>query len=92
MNTAIIVSAGSGSRFGGETPKQFQDLNGKPVIFHTIARFQACNSINKIILVVSEDRIKSLLPACEEFSKLESVVSQQLEQPFIIIESLVKAQ
>jgi 2-C-methyl-D-erythritol 4-phosphate cytidylyltransferase len=74
MNTAIIVSAGSGSRFGGETPKQFQDLNGKPVIFHTIARFQACNSINKIILVVSEDRIKSLLPACEEFSKLESVV------------------
>lgn len=31
---AILVAAGSGSRFGGETPKQFQYLAGKPVIRH----------------------------------------------------------
>jgi 2-C-methyl-D-erythritol 4-phosphate cytidylyltransferase/2-C-methyl-D-erythritol 2,4-cyclodiphosphate synthase len=29
---AILVAAGSGSRFGGETPKQFMPLGGKPVI------------------------------------------------------------
>ena len=30
MNTAIIVAAGSGSRFGGNTPKQFLEIDGKP--------------------------------------------------------------
>jgi 2-C-methyl-D-erythritol 4-phosphate cytidylyltransferase/2-C-methyl-D-erythritol 2,4-cyclodiphosphate synthase len=31
---AILVAAGTGSRFGGETPKQFLTLFGKPVIWH----------------------------------------------------------
>ena len=31
---AILVAAGSGSRFGAETPKQFLTLAGKPVIRH----------------------------------------------------------
>lgn len=31
---AILVAAGSGSRFGAETPKQFLTLRGKPVIRH----------------------------------------------------------
>jgi 2-C-methyl-D-erythritol 4-phosphate cytidylyltransferase/2-C-methyl-D-erythritol 2,4-cyclodiphosphate synthase len=31
---AILVAAGSGSRFGGDTPKQFIHLAGKPVIRH----------------------------------------------------------
>lgn len=31
---AILVAAGSGSRFGAETPKQFLSLAGKPVIRH----------------------------------------------------------
>ena len=31
---AILVAAGSGSRFGAETPKQFLPLAGKPVIRH----------------------------------------------------------
>jgi 2-C-methyl-D-erythritol 4-phosphate cytidylyltransferase/2-C-methyl-D-erythritol 2,4-cyclodiphosphate synthase len=35
---AILVAAGSGSRFGGETPKQFVVLAGKPVIRHAAER------------------------------------------------------
>ena len=31
---AILVAAGSGSRFGAETPKQFRLLTGKPVLRH----------------------------------------------------------
>jgi 2-C-methyl-D-erythritol 4-phosphate cytidylyltransferase/2-C-methyl-D-erythritol 2,4-cyclodiphosphate synthase len=31
---AILVAAGSGSRFGGETPKQFLSLTGRAVIRH----------------------------------------------------------
>lgn len=35
----IIVAAGSGSRMGGPTPKQFLMLAGKPVLVHTVERF-----------------------------------------------------
>ncbi|MBP7416732.1 MAG: 2-C-methyl-D-erythritol 4-phosphate cytidylyltransferase [Pyrinomonadaceae bacterium] len=54
MNTAIIVAAGSGSRFGSSIPKQFADLCGKPVLIHTIERFEACDAIDEIVLVLSE--------------------------------------
>lgn len=40
MRTAvIIVAAGRGSRIGGEVPKQWQMLAGKPVLAHTLAAF-----------------------------------------------------
>jgi len=32
--SALLVAAGTGSRFGGEAPKQFLLLAGKPVIRH----------------------------------------------------------
>jgi 2-C-methyl-D-erythritol 4-phosphate cytidylyltransferase len=57
MNTAIIVAAGSGKRFKSDKPKQFVEIHGKPLIVHTLERFQAAASIQAIILVLAEDRI-----------------------------------
>ena len=54
---AIIVAAGSGSRFGSETPKQFLEINGKPVIAHTIERFEAAPSVDSIVVVLAADRV-----------------------------------
>jgi 2-C-methyl-D-erythritol 4-phosphate cytidylyltransferase / 2-C-methyl-D-erythritol 2,4-cyclodiphosphate synthase len=48
----IIVAAGRGSRAGGDRPKQWQDLAGKPVIAHTIAAF---SGLGRIITVVHPD-------------------------------------
>ena len=40
MNKAVVVvAAGSGSRMGGEIPKQYLQLQGKPLIIHTLERF-----------------------------------------------------
>ena len=33
---AILVAGGQGLRMGGDVPKQFLPLNGKPVLMHTI--------------------------------------------------------
>jgi 2-C-methyl-D-erythritol 4-phosphate cytidylyltransferase len=55
--TAIIVAAGSGSRFNSETPKQFLEFNGKPVIEHAIEAFEAAPSVDAIVLVLAEERI-----------------------------------
>ena len=54
MNTAIIVAAGSGQRFAGQQPKQFVQLLGKPLIIHTLERFESCAIIDEIVLVLSE--------------------------------------
>ena len=35
----LIVAAGSGSRMGGDLPKQYLPIHGKPVLVHTLERF-----------------------------------------------------
>ncbi len=51
---AIGPAGGSGTRMGGTVPKQFQSLNGKPILYHTIKTLQNCETISEIILVVPE--------------------------------------
>ena len=52
MQTAvIIVAAGRGSRMGGEVPKQWQMLAGKPVLAHTLAAFAGM----RVVLVIHPD-------------------------------------
>ncbi|MFN6964323.1 MAG: 2-C-methyl-D-erythritol 4-phosphate cytidylyltransferase [Pyrinomonadaceae bacterium] len=77
MNTAIIVAAGRGSRFGSDTPKQFLNLLGKPVIAHTLERFERCRSINSIVLVVADEYVEKIDDLVERgsYSKLDGVVA-----------------
>ena len=57
MNIAIIVAAGTGSRFAASQPKQFASILGKPIIIHTLERFEACPAVDEIVLVLSVDEI-----------------------------------
>jgi 2-C-methyl-D-erythritol 4-phosphate cytidylyltransferase len=75
MNTAIIVAAGSGERFKSEVPKQFLQINGKPVIVHTIERISEAPSIDSIILVLAEDRAAEFNARRAEFPKVTAVVA-----------------
>ncbi len=56
--SAVIVAAGRGRRFGGM--KQFFNLKGKPLIYHTIKPFISERMITNIILVVPEERCESV--------------------------------
>ncbi len=77
MNTAIIVAAGTGSRFSPDQPKQFAHILGKPLLIHTLERFEACPAVDEIVLVLSETgrsefEISNLK---SEFSKIRSIVT-----------------
>jgi 2-C-methyl-D-erythritol 4-phosphate cytidylyltransferase len=76
MNTAIIVAAGSGKRFGGKTPKQFLEILGKPLIIHTFQRFEACPEIDEIILVLPSTETAKFLQIAGKYNlkKLSKVV------------------
>lgn len=52
---ALIPAAGSGSRFGSETPKQYLDLMGRPMIAHGIDALAAEPRIEKIFVVTAAD-------------------------------------
>ena len=52
---AIIVAGGSGTRLGGDIPKQFLKVNGKEIISHTLSVFEDCDFIDKIIVVCHKD-------------------------------------
>jgi 2-C-methyl-D-erythritol 4-phosphate cytidylyltransferase len=51
---AVIPCAGSGIRMGAGISKQFLELMGRPILAHTLEKFQLCPAINSIILVVPE--------------------------------------
>jgi 2-C-methyl-D-erythritol 4-phosphate cytidylyltransferase len=55
MVYAIIVSAGKSERFGGDIPKQFVTVFGKPVLAWTLGRFERAQTIDKVVVVASPD-------------------------------------
>ncbi len=58
MNTVIIAAAGSGQRFNSDTPKQFLEIDGKPIVVHSIGRFAACPSVDEIVVVLPAEYIE----------------------------------
>jgi len=74
--TAILPAAGMGTRMGGETPKQFLELDGLPILFHTLRRLASCDAITEIILATRFDEIHRLEERCrqEKFRQAVRVV------------------
>ena len=59
-NIAIIFAGGSGARMGSGLPKQFIEVNGKPIIIHTLDIFEEHPAIDKIYIACKEDYISKL--------------------------------
>jgi len=52
---ALVLAGGSGSRFGGETPKQYQILGGRAVLRHAVDAFLYHPQIDEIRVVLRPD-------------------------------------
>ncbi len=68
MNTAIIVAAGSGTRFGAEKPKQFLEILGKPLIIYTLERFESCPTVDEIVLVLPAVEVENFQKTVEKYN------------------------
>lgn len=61
MTIAVIIpAAGTGTRFGGQLPKQFHPLAGKPLIQHVIERFLLDENVSRVIVPVAEILLTSV--------------------------------
>lgn len=52
-NYIVVVAAGSGSRYGGDLPKQFCGLCGRPLLMTTLERVHGCAPEAEVLLVLS---------------------------------------
>lgn len=57
MNYVVIFAGGVGARMGSKTPKQFLEVQGKPIIIHTLERFHSHSLIDGIIVVCKVEYI-----------------------------------
>ena len=49
---AIIPAAGRGKRIGASVPKQFLEIQGRPLLHHTLTVFASCKLIDYVVLVM----------------------------------------
>ena len=73
---AILPAAGLGTRMGAETPKQFLELDGTPIIVQSVRRIASCALVTDIIVATRAEVVASLDERLrrEKFSQTVRVV------------------
>ncbi|MBK2401982.1 IspD/TarI family cytidylyltransferase [Erysipelothrix sp. strain 2 (EsS2-6-Brazil)] len=68
-NIALIFAGGTGSRMGNtEKPKQFLNIDDKPIIVHTLEKFNNCSAIDGIVVTILEEYIDYMKELVAEYS------------------------
>lgn len=67
-NIAIIFAGGVGQRMGSSIPKQFLNVYGKPILIHTLEKFQYHLDIDKIYVACKEDLIPYFRGLVEKYN------------------------
>ena len=68
MNIGVILASGIGTRVGANIPKQFIEINGKPILAYTLEIFQKNENIDAIEIVCHKDWIETVKCICNKFS------------------------
>lgn len=74
---ALIVAGGKGTRIKSKVPKQFLELNGKPVLLHTLEAFYRYSEKINIILVLPEDDFETWKSICEKYKFHKNIILQK---------------
>jgi 2-C-methyl-D-erythritol 4-phosphate cytidylyltransferase len=64
----VLVAAGSGSRFGGDVPKQFRSLDGIPVYLASLLKFLPFTGV--AVILVPEDRVEMAIGQVHGFREI----------------------
>lgn len=67
INIAIIPAAGVGARMQSDRAKQMLELGGAPLLIHTLRRFECCDAVDQIILVLQPDLTGEVLALISRF-------------------------
>lgn len=65
---ALIVAGGNGSRMQTETPKQFLEVAGLPILIHTLTRFWDADPSIQLIVVIAASEHQTWLELVDKYS------------------------
>ncbi len=73
---AVVLAGGVGSRFGGASPKQLLQLNGRTLLEHCVAAFDAAPAIDSVMVVMAAGYSREVheLLAVGGYRKLTGVI------------------
>ena len=77
MIRAIILAGGSGRRIGASIPKQFIEINGKPILIHTLEKFESHPLVDVIDVVCIEgweDKLREFAKS-HKINKLRTITT-----------------
>lgn len=72
--TAIILMAGVGKRMNSDVPKQYMQVNNKPIVYYTIKAFED-SKVDDIVLVTGETEIEYCTKEIVQYFKFNKVVN-----------------
>ena len=78
--TALIVAAGKGERLGGDIPKQYRPINGKPVLRHAIEHLRKHPRVDRVRVVIApgdEERFSQAVPGLDAGSPIIGGATRQ---------------
>ncbi len=55
MNTLLMMMGGSGTRYGADIPKQYIEIDGKPIFSYIIENYDKLDNVDYIVVVSHED-------------------------------------
>ena len=89
---ALIVAAGRGTRLGGDLPKQYLDLAGRPVLGHTIAAFADHPHVDSVRAVIHPNDMDLYRASAQGLEVLEPVFGGASRQGSVLrgLESLTE--
>ncbi len=67
MNVAVILAGGVGSRLGANIPKQYIKVKNKPIIIHTLEKFEKFSSIDAVEVVCAQEWIDYVKELVSEY-------------------------
>lgn len=90
--TAIVLAAGKGSRMKSNTPKQFLEVAGKPLLYYSLLTFQK-SEVGQIVLVTAEESIGLCKSIIKKYgiSKCTDIVSGGAERAISVYNGLKEA-
>lgn len=87
---AIVLSAGTGRRMKSDIPKQYMNLNGRPVIYYSLKAFEDSH-VDSVVLVAGRDDIEYCRKEIVEkygFTKVKAIVAGGAERYDSVFEGL----
>lgn len=71
MNIALVLSGGTGTRLGADVPKQYIEVNGKPILFYCLETLCKSKYIDGIHIVAAQEWQEEILSWLQEYEKEE---------------------